>query len=153
MKHLKLLLSFMLLFVCATAFAPSALVVELRDGSSATFLLAEKPRVTFAGEQMDIVSLSASMEFNRRDVKNWHFASAPTSIKDVTVDAKATLDGNTLIISGIAEDTAITLYTVSGAVVKRSTVINGNCTIPLDGLASGIYLVKYNNTTFKFLKK
>ena len=153
MKHLKLLLSFMLLFVCATAFAQSALVVELRDGSSATFLLAEKPRVTFAGEQMDIVSSSASMEINRSDVKNWHFESATTSVDDITVEAKATLDGNTLIISGITENTAITLYTVSGAVVKRSTVNDGICTIPLDGLTAGVYFVTYNNTTFKFFKK
>ena len=153
MKHLKLLLSFMLLFVCATAFAQSALVVELRDGSSATFLLAEKPRVTFAGEQMDIVSSSASMEINRRDVKNWHFSALPTSIDNAAVDAKAMLEENNLVISGISEETTITLYTVSGAVVKRSAVINGNCTIPLDGLTAGVYLVKYNNTTFKFLKK
>ena len=153
MKHLKLLLSFMLLFVGATAFAQNALVVELRDGSSATFLLADKPRVTFAVEQLNIVSPSASMEFNRSDIKNWHFASAPTSIEDVTVDAKATLEGNNLVITGITEDTAITLYTVSGAVVKRSAAINGNCTIPLDDLTAGLYLVKHNNTTFKFLKK
>ena len=143
----------MLLFVGMTAFAQSALVVELRDGSSATFLLAEKPRVTFAGEQMDIVSLSASMEINRRDVKNWHFSALPTSIDNAAVDAKAMLEENNLVISGITEETTITLYTVSGAVVKRSTVINGNCTIPLDDLTVGLYLVKYNNTTFKFLKK
>ena len=153
MKHLKLLLSFMLLFVCATAFAQSALVVELRDGSSATFLLAEKPRVTFVGEQMDVVSSSASMEINRRDVMNWHFSALPTSVDDITVEAKAMLEENNLVISGISEETTITLYTLSGAVVKRTTVINGNCTIPLDGLTAGVYLVKYNNTTFKFLKK
>ena len=153
MKHLKLLLSFMLFFATATAFAQSTLVVELRDGSNATFQLAEKPRVTFVGEQLNIVSLSASMEINRSDVKNWHFESATTSVDDITVEAKATLDGNTLIISGITEDTTITLYTVSGAVVKRSTVINGNCTIPLDGLTAGVYFVTYNNTTFKFFKK
>ena len=153
MKHLRLFLSFILFFATATAFAQSTLVVELRDGSNATFQLAEKPRVTFVGEQLNIVSSSASMEINRSDVKNWHFESATTSVDDITVEAKATLDGNTLIISGISEETTITLYTVSGAVVKRSTVINSNCTIPLDGLTAGVYFVTYNNTTFKFFKK
>ena len=153
MKHLKLFLSFILFFATATAFAQSTLVVELRDGSNATFQLAEKPRVTFVGEQLNIVSSSASMEINRSDVKNWHFESATTSVDDITVEAKATLDGNTLIISGITENTAITLYTVSGAVVKRSTANDGICTIPLDDLTAGIYFVTYNNTTFKFFKK
>ena len=153
MKHLRPFLSFILFFATATAFAQSTLVVELRDGSNATFQLAEKTRVTFVGEQLNIVSSSASMEINRSDVKNWHFESATTSVDDITVEAKATLDGNTLIISGISEETTITLYTVSGAVVKRSTVINSNCTIPLDGLTAGVYFVTYNNTTFKFFKK
>ena len=153
MKHLRLFLLFMLFFATATAFAQSTLVVELRDGSNATFQLAEKPRVTFAGEQLNIVSSSASMEINRSDVKNWYFESATTSVDDMAVEAKATLDGNTLIISGITEDTAITLYTVSGAVVKRSTANDGICTIPLDGLTAGVYFVTYNNTTFKFFKK
>ena len=153
MKHLRLFLSFMLLFATATAFAQSILVVELRDGSNATFQLAEKPRVTFVGEQLNIVSSSASMEINRSDVKNWHFESATTSVDDITVEAKATLDANTLIISGITENTAITLYTVSGAVVKRSTANDGICTIPLDDLTAGVYFVTYNNTTFKFFKK
>ena len=153
MKHLRLFLLFMLFFATATAFAQSTLVVELRDGSNATFQLAEKPRVTFVGEQLNIVSSSASMEINRSDVKNWHFESATTSVDDITVEAKATLDGNTLIISGITENTAITLYTVSGAVVKRSTANDGICTIPLDGLTAGVYFVTYNNTTFKFFKK
>ncbi|MBQ2127162.1 MAG: T9SS type A sorting domain-containing protein [Bacteroidaceae bacterium] len=153
MKHLRLFLSFMLFFATATAFAQSTLVVELRDGSNATFQLAEKPRVTFVGEQLNIVSSSASMEINRSDVKNWHFESATTSVDDITVEAKATLDGNTLIISGITENTAITLYTVSGAVVKRSTANDGICTIPLDGITAGVYFVTYNSTTFKFFKK
>ena len=153
MKHLRLFLLFMLFFATATAFAQSILVVELRDGSNATFQLAEKPRVTFVGEQLNIVSSSASMEINRSDVKNWHFELAATSVDGITVEAKATLDGNTLIISGITENTAITLYTVSGAVVKRSTANDGICTIPLDGLTAGVYFVTYNNTTFKFFKK
>ena len=93
------------------------------------------------------------MEINRSDVKNWHFESATSSVDDITVEAKATLDGNTLIISGITENTAITLYTVSGAVVKCSTANDGICTIPLDGLTAGVYFVTYNNTTFKFFKK
>ena len=153
MKHLRLFLSFMLFFATATAFAQSTLVVELRDGSNATFQLAEKPRVTFVGEQLNIVSSSASMEINRSDVKNWHFESATTSVDDITVEAKATLDGNTLIISGITENAAITLYTVSGTVVKCSTANDGICTIPLDDLTAGVYFVTYNNTTFKFFKK
>ena len=143
----------LLLFVVATASAQSALVVELRDGSNTTFLLAENPRVTFAGEQLSIVSSSATMEFNRSDVKNWHFVDTPSSVENITAESKAKLEGNALLISGITDDTAIVLYSVDGVAVKHSAVTGGTCTISLDDIQAGIYIVKFNNTTFKFLKK
>ena len=153
MNYLKLFLLLIMLFVGANASAQSTLVVELRNGSKAVFLLAEKPCVTFAGEQLDIVSSSASMEFNRSDVKNWHFADTASSVENIMAEAKATLDGNSLVVIGVTDDTAITIYTVNGVAAKRSVAINGTCTIPLDDLSAGVYILKYNNTTFKFLKK
>ena len=62
MKLFKQLFTMLLLFVVAAASAQSALVVELRDGSNATFLLAENPRVTFAGEQLSIVSSAFTVQ-------------------------------------------------------------------------------------------
>ena len=153
MKLFKQLFTMLLLFVVAAASAQSALVVELRDGSNATFLLAENPRMTFAGEQLSIVSSSATMEFNRRDVKNWHFADTPSSVENITAESKAKLEGGALLISGITDDTAIALYSVDGVAVKHSAVIGGTCTISLDDIPAGIYIVKFNNTTFKFRKK
>ena len=154
MKHLKPLILFLLFFVGVNAFAQNTLVVDLRDGSSATFLLAEKPCVTFVGRQMNIVSSSASMEFERGDVKNWHFVDNLSSIVAIAdKDAEFAVNGNALVISGVKDNTAITLYNVSGVVVKQSAVDGDICTIPLNDLSAGLYIVTYNNTTFKFLKK
>ena len=143
----------LLLFVVVTASAQSALVIELRDGSNATFLLAEKPCVTFVGELLNIVSSSVSMELKRGDVKNWRFSGTPSSVENVAEDAKVTLEDNALLVSGVTDGAAIVLYTVGGVVVKRSEVIEGGCTILLDDLSAGVYIVKYNNTVFKFIKK
>ena len=153
MKLFKQLSTMLLLFLVVTASAQSALVIELRDGSNATFLLAENPRVTFSGEQLSIVSSSATMEFNRSDVKNWHFADTPSSVENIAAEAKVKLEGGALLISGITDDTAIALYSVDGVAVKHSAVIGGTCTIPLDDIPAGIYIVKFNNMIFKFRKK
>lgn len=154
MKHSKKVLFFLFsLFVGATISAQNTLVIELRDDSCVTFLLTEKPRVTFVGEQLNIVSSSASMELKRGDVKNWHFIGTPSSVESIATDAKVVLEGNALFISGITDDTVITLYKVSGVAVRHSDVVNGVCTMPLNDLAAGIYVVRYNNTSFKFLKK
>ena len=152
-KILFLLLVFFALRVSAGVDNIS-LVVELRDGSHANFLLADKPKITFTVEQMSIVSENLSMEFERSNVKKYHFASdASTGICDTPAESTAVVENNTLIISGVADGTAITICNVNGAIVKQTTAVAGSCTLTLSDLANGFYLVRNNNTAFKFLKK
>ena len=157
MKHLRRLLIVLLLLVAFKASAAAdntSLVVELRDGSTANFLLADKPKITFTAQLMSIVSETFSMDFNRGDVKMYRFVcdNVSTSVKPV-VKADAKVSDNTFLLSGVDAGTAIIIYNANGMVVKRATSVDGGCSISLDGLAAGTYIVTFNNTTFKFLKK
>lgn len=153
MKKIKTLILLLVLMIGTTTFAQKALVVELRDGSSTTISLSEAPRITFAGEQMSIISSTTSMDILRSDIKNYHFIDAPLSIDETTAPSQAVIENNTLTVSGVAPNTTITFYTVSGVVVKHAVATDGHCTITLNDLPAGLYIVTYNNTTFKFLKK
>ena len=75
-----------------------------------------------------------------------------TSVKPA-VKADAKVSDNTFLLSGVDAGTAIVIYNANGMVVKRATSVDGGCSISLDGLAAGTYIVTFNNTTFKFLKK
>lgn len=156
MKKCKILF-LLLVFFCLRAAAGVdniILVVELNDGSHANFLLADKPKITFSVEQMNIVSENLSMEFERSDIKMYRFAGdASAAVCNTPAESKAVVENNTLILSGVADGTAITICSVNGAIVKQSTSVAGRCTLPLYDLANGYYLVRYNNTAFKFLKK
>ena len=157
MKHLRRLLTVLFLFVFFKASATSdktTLVVELRDGSTADFLLADKPKITFTAQLMSIVSETLSMDFDRGDVKMYRFVNedVTTSVKPA-VKADAKVSDNTFLLSGVDAGTAIVIYNANGMVVKRATSVDGGCSISLDGLAAGTYIVTFNNTTFKFLKK
>lgn len=153
MKKLKTLGLLLVLMIGTTTFAQKALVVELRDGSSTTLSLSETPRITFSGERMSIFSSAASMDFLRSDIKNYHFVDTPSSIDETIAPSQAVIESNTLKVSGVAPNTAITLYAVNGVVVKHAVATAGHCTITLNDLTAGLYIVTYNNTTFKFLKK
>jgi hypothetical protein len=157
MKHLRRLLTVLFLFVFFKASATSdntTLVVELHDGNTANFLLADKPKITFTAQLMSIVSETLSMDFDRGDVKMYRFVNedVTTSVKPV-VKADAKVSDNTFLLSGVDAGTAIVIYNANGMVVKRATSVDGGCSISLDGLATGAYIVTFNNTTFKFLKK
>ena len=157
MKHLRRLLTVLFLFVFFKASATSdntTLVVELHDGNTANFLLADKPKITFTAQLMSIVSNAFSMDFDRSDVKMYRFVNedVTTSVKPA-VKADAKVSDNTFLLSGVDAGTAIVIYNANGMVVKRATSVDGGCSISLDGLAAGTYIVTFNNTTFKFLKK
>lgn len=150
----KIILFLLLFFaVGLSAQGQTALVVELRDGSCASFLLAEQPKITFEGEMMSIVSSKTDMEFVRSEVKKYRFVDSVASIAEVEDASQATFDGNTLIVSGLSDETVVTVYTLSGLSVKKSTPSSGVCTISLESLPSALYIVNYNNTTIKILKK
>ena len=147
----------LLLLIAFKASATSdntTLVVELHDGNTANFLLADKPKITFTAQLMSIVSDAISMVFDRSDVKMYRFVNedVTTSVKPA-VKADAKVSDNTFLISGVDAGTAIVIYNANGMVVKRATSVDGGCSISLDGLAAGTYIVTFNNTTFKFLKK
>lgn len=157
MKHLRRLLIVLLLLVAFKASAAAdntSLVVELRDGSTANFLLADKPKITFTERLMSIVSETFSMDFNRGDVKMYRFVCDDVSTSvETPMESNAKVENNTLLLSGVNDGTAVVIYNANGMVVKQAAAVDGNCTISLDGLATGTYIVTFKNTTFKFLKR
>ena len=156
MKYLRRLLTILLLLVAFKASATAdntVLVVELRDGNTANFLLADKPKITFTAQQMNIVSESFSMEFDRSDVKNFHFVKDDATSVETPVKPDAKVADNTLMLNGVDEGTVIVIYNTGGLPVKHAVAVGGNCTVSLDDIASGLYIVTFNNMTFKFLKK
>ena len=132
----------------------TVLVVELRDGNTANFLLADKPKITFTAQLMNIDSESFSMEFDRSDVKMCRFVNDDvTTSVETPAKPDAKVADNTLLLSGVDEGTVIVIYNINGMVVKQAAAVDGNCSVSLDGLATGAYIVTFNNTTFKFLKR
>ena len=158
MKHVKYLfvILFLPLFFAfkASAIECNTLLVKLRDGSTANFLLADKPKITFTAQLMSIVSETFSMDFDRSNVKMYRFVCDDVSTSvETPVESKARVKNNTLLLSDVNDGTAIVIYNANGMVVKQESAVDGNCTISLDGLATGTYIVTFNNTTFKFLKR
>ena len=147
---------FLLLLVTVklSAIEYTRLIVDMRDGSSAMVQLIEKPTITFDGEMMKIVSAKTTLEFSRRDVKKYRFyRHEVSSVEELSLSPQATIEDNTIIVSGIADGVPITVYTASGTVVCCAVADGCSCTVSLESLPCGLYIVTYNDTTIKFLKR
>lgn len=133
---------------CLTASAQNALVLETNDGKTYSYVLAEKPRLTFNETEMLIASADASASFTRTDIKNFRFEDVADAIKDVKADGQrmsylhgvVTVDGTDKVI----------LYDISGRqIMAKKAAGNGSVTIDLNNQPSGTYIVRSGKQSLK----
>lgn len=141
----KLILPVLMLFASFGAFAEgTALKVLLTDGSSATFVLSEKPTVSFSGTEMNIVSPDASTSYHRSDVASISFVKEISAIRDVeATDAIYRFIDNVFE----AQSCEISVYSLSGVKVAQ-----GFDCLSLESLQSGVYVVTAGNQSIKIRK-
>lgn len=141
-----------LLFVSVTGgidvFAQNALVLETNDGETYSYVLANKPQLTFNATEMLISSDDASASFTRTDIKNFRFEEVANAIKDVKADGQrmsylhgvVTVDGTDKVI----------LYDISGRQILSKRAADGeSVTIDLNNQPSGTYIVRSGKQSLK----
>lgn len=73
-------------------------------------------------------------------------------VKEENGQLKLLLDDGQLAVKGLSEATDATLYTVGGQVVTSLKGWDGS-PVSTTALGEGVYILKLNNKTFKFVKK
>lgn len=154
------LLSFLLLLFSFMAVAQTEaqhkLVIYLNDGNRADFVLAEQPKITFSGDSLCVTSPTTTVEIARVAVKNFKFEKCEeneSSIETPHSEVSITTRGESITLTGLTNGEIITVYSIDGKAMAKATAVDGCCTIALDSLASGIYLINICTTTIKYLKK
>ncbi|MDO4160400.1 MAG: hypothetical protein Q4D41_08090 [Prevotellaceae bacterium] len=143
----KLIPLMLMLAVTIGAFAEGhALKVSFTDGSSATYALSEKPKVSFSGQDMTITSSDASTSYPRSEIVKITFEEITTSITDVNDANNITYSFNNDIFE--AEGTEISVYSTSGSLVTK-----GSDMVSLRSLQSGVYVVRAGKQSIKIRKK
>lgn len=159
----KLLLLLILFSFSATMFADGkdVLSVLMKDGTSVYFLLAEKPLITFRNDEVKIASESDEAVIKRTSVERFEFvAEIPAGIEDVkeleedAVRENFELTGDAICITGLNAGCKVQLFSINGQTLMSDIAgEEGRVVFSLEALSPGIYLVNYNETTIKFIKR
>ncbi len=134
---------------CLTASAQNALVLETNDGKTYSYVLAEKPRLTFSETEMLITSADASASFTRTDIKNFRFEEVEVdAISDVKTDGqRMSYLGGVVTVQG-AEN--VILYDISGRqIMSKRAAGNGSVSIDLSSQPQGTYIVRSGKQSLK----
>lgn len=143
----KLLFCLMTLACQTLAFADgSALLITFTDGTTASYVLSEKPRVTFGQGTLLITSAGASAEYERATISRFTFVdAAELGIGPLTEGSMVfEYDGTTVRMAGAP----IEVFTTGGTLIVR-----GTGSVSLSSQPSGIYVVRSGRHTVKVVKK
>lgn len=134
----KLLLTLCFMSACLLASAQQSLNLYTTSKGSVTFTFDEKPVVTFNADTLIVNTDNISVQFPFDDVEKITFEDGVTAIESIRVK-----EGNGLV----------SIYNMSGVLVRKYKPENATTTVDLSALPAGIYVVNDGKRTYKVMKR
>lgn len=164
MKHLKIKKTvFAMLASClisSSALADNGIKIKVfcsYDTSSKEFAIDEIRKIAFNNDGMTFLFKDEATPeefFEYGDVGSMKFEEISTSIENVKSEKDGNIeiayDGRMIKVSG-CDAAQLRVFDIAGRPVISEN-ISGEATISTENLASGVYILKVNNKTFKFNK-
>ena len=154
-KLLFLLLLLLALPIGMLADNQNTLIVKTKDGAQTTFVLQDKPRVTFEGTDLKVVSDKETVAFALADVLRFEYVKkdALGIDEDVVDPTGVSYQGGVLVISQLRQGASVAVYALDGKLLRQLTASHsGTYRLNLSELPTGLYLVKADNVTYKITK-
>lgn len=133
------------------------LVVWAKDGSKTAYALKENPNVTFTSAEMLIKTSSVEVVYPMDNLQRFTYeTSASLSVAVVGEDAVKPFhfDGESLIITASDLGGRLGVFSIDGKMVLEESIQPGHpAVVTLEYLSPGIYVVNFNNVSYKILKK
>lgn len=129
------------------------LVVNLNDGTNATFALADDPVITNTSSALQVKTAEKSIEVAFSDLKNYQFSDSEAGLSETVVSKDGYLIQNGIIyLDGLKPQTAVNVFTLDGRLLSCTTAdADGHADIDLSSVYSGVYIVTYNNKAIKII--
>lgn len=134
---------------------PTHITVCENGGGKTHFNLIERPEVKMENGTLHIVTSGGSHEFIVSEVEKFVFSNGdPSGVSELGDDLSLHIDKNGLSINGLRPNSTVYAYTSAGIAAWNSVADNtGSIYMPMETLATGIYIVKTESKTLKIIKK
>lgn len=164
-RHITILLLMLAALCCgqrmfAQTEEADALVVLLNDGLSHSYILAEKPVVTFDTDKIVIKTADFITELNGykyEDITKLYFkehgSSSVERLEMKGVQFRFT-DGSHVAIEGVDGKSSLTVNSLDGKSYQHLATRNhDSVSIDLTSAPDGVYIIKVNNNSYKIIKR
>ena len=136
--------------------AQNAVEIYQVDGKVSTFAFSEKPVVTYSGSDLVMTTTKTVVRYPIYLLKKISFdveLDDADVVKDVKADEQFSFRGGTITVLGGEPNSQVYIFNIQGMKAGQYKLDDqGNATIPVSGLVTGIYVLKTKRFTFKFRK-
>lgn len=152
----SILIALILMCHGAFLFSQEALILHQKNGGKVAYVLSERPKVTYEGENLVLTTQSVAVEYPLSDVSKFTFGDlGDNGIEGLHGDdASVKLNAHTLVVAGGKPGSALSLYSLSGTMVWRTNLdANGQLIRSVADLPQGVYVLKSGSVTSKIIKR
>lgn len=140
----------------ARAGASVYLVAWFADGSTSSFLFAERPVVRVDGDVLTVVSAEAELEYTMAELHKFTIENEPPSggVEAAVAAGEVRVTGDEVIFGHCKPGDAVSAWGANGVLCRSSRIDTEGCgSLSIAGLAPGIYIIKTSTITYKLLKR
>ena len=140
---------------CSGTLHAQRLVIWQKDGSKVSYNLDEQPKTTFTTEDLVITTTTTTINYPLAKIQRYTYEGGSLSVRDIKADGiSISHEGDIVIVKGLANGKSVTVYSIDGKqlLTKRSDG-SDRLTLSLAKLPAGVYMIKADEITYKFLKR
>lgn len=131
------------------------LIIWQKDGSKVSYNLDEQPKTTFTADNLVITTATTTINYPLSKIRRYTYEGAQLSVRNVKEQGiSISHDGNNIIVKGLPKGKSVTIHRIDGTqlLAKRSDG-SARLTLSLNSLPAGVYVIKADEITYKFLKQ
>ncbi|MCQ2223506.1 MAG: T9SS type A sorting domain-containing protein [Bacteroidaceae bacterium] len=151
---MRYLLTLLCMAISAIACAQNAIAIHQKNGQVAKFAFADKPEITYAGNDLLMTTSKTSVRYAMADLQKLTFdGSFTVDVEEVKADVLFSFESNGIRINGEKPGTPFYVFDMKGSKVYQGVIdAEGRADIRMSQLPAGIYVVKTQSTSFKVKK-
>lgn len=159
MKYLKLCIIFLLMGLSKmNAQSGKLLVIEKQNGTAMSFILKQKPELSFSNHMLHISLNGNITNLEIGDVKQFYFVDESLSIKENRVNSTfkiSYLSNDKVQIEGVSRNDQVHLFSIDGVQYSNCVrILDNSAEISFTPLPKGTYVINISQKqSFKINRK
>jgi len=132
----------------------SYLTITAKDGTTTSFALANKPKITFSNGNLVIVSNASTFSLSLAQVLKYGFSSDLTGINETLMHNEPVIENGAIIFNGLTPGTKVAIYMSDGRlVVEKKADSHGYVGFNFSTLPKGLIIIQTEKLSWKIVNQ